>query len=89
MVTGHSKQRINGAIKSGKLQKDNRNKDLIRVSSVVEWLKIAPIPDTPIPPNWQTNEWSKLGLKPATNGHHSGQNTDPLFLPMMEVGNVD
>jgi len=43
MVTGHSKQRINAAIRGGKLARDNRNKEVIRVSSVLEWLRTIPI----------------------------------------------
>ncbi len=54
-ITGQSKRRINIAIKAGKLTKDNRNKDLIRVSSVIEWLKTAPLPETPIPSNGHSN----------------------------------
>lgn len=47
-ATGVTKQKIAAAIRSGKLQKDNRNKDLIRVSSVVEWLKSIPVIETSI-----------------------------------------
>jgi len=47
-ATGVTKQKIAAAIRSGKLQKDNRNKDLIRVSSVIEWLKSIPIIETSI-----------------------------------------
>lgn len=38
--TGHSKRKIHGAIDAGKLQTASRNKELIMVSSLVEWLKI-------------------------------------------------
>jgi len=76
VTTGHSKRQINAAVKSGKLAKDNRNKGLIRVSSVIEWLKIAPLPDTAIP---------------ASNGHANGhsiareQHTDPLELQVLTI----
>jgi hypothetical protein len=67
-VTGHSRQRINGAIKSGRLQKDNRNKDRIRVSSVIEWLKIVPLPDTLIPDqsNGKTTNHSNHSIEAMT-----------------------
>jgi hypothetical protein len=42
-VTGLSRQRINAAVKGGKIQRDNRNKELLRVSSVIEWLKTIPV----------------------------------------------
>lgn len=38
-VTGLSRQRINAAAKAEKFAKDNRNKDKVRVSSIIEWLK--------------------------------------------------
>ncbi len=40
-ITGHSKKRLSKA----PLQRSPRNKDLLRVSSVIEWLKIAPLPE--------------------------------------------
>jgi len=42
-VTGLSRQRINAAAKAEKFAKDNRNKDKVRVSSVIEWLKTIPV----------------------------------------------
>ena len=45
-VTGLSKQRIRAAITGGKIARDNRNKELFRVSSVVEWLKTIPVNGT-------------------------------------------
>ena len=40
-ITGHSKRRLNRA----PLQRSPRNKDLIRINSVIEWLKTAPLPE--------------------------------------------
>jgi hypothetical protein len=40
-ITGHSKRRLNRA----PLQRSPRNKDMIRVNSVIEWLKTAPVPE--------------------------------------------
>lgn len=40
--TGHSKRKIEGAITKGSLQKSTRNKELILVSSLSEWLKNTP-----------------------------------------------
>jgi hypothetical protein len=42
-ITGHSKRRLNRA----PLQRSPRNKELIRVNSVIEWLKTAPLPENP------------------------------------------
>src|SRR5205807_905609 len=64
-ITGHSKRRISNA-KS--LQRHSRNKDLIMVSSLVEWLKTAPLPETPISASISHNGHSKT----------SEQNTDSL-----------
>ncbi|SRR6266571_1344311 len=66
-LTGHSKRRINAA----KLQKHSRNKSLIMVSSLIEWLKTVPLPETPTPFESLVNEHS--------NGHREGD-TDPLEL---------
>jgi len=41
-ITGHSKRRLNRA----PLQRSPRNKDLIRINSVIEWLKTAPLPES-------------------------------------------
>jgi len=43
-ITGHSKRRLCKA----PFQRHNRNKDLIIVSSVIDWLKTAPLPDTKV-----------------------------------------
>lgn len=43
--TGHSKRKINNAIAAGNLQVSPRNKELILVSSLIEWLKNNP-PET-------------------------------------------
>ncbi len=51
-ITGHSKQRIAKA----KLQRHSRNKSLVMVSSLVEWLKTAPLPEKTMPIDSQTNE---------------------------------
>ncbi len=40
--TGHSKRKIDGLITRGILQTSTRNKELITVSSLLEWLKITP-----------------------------------------------
>jgi len=68
-VTGLSKQRINAAAKADKFQKDNRNKDKVRVSSVIEWLKTLPVVES-------SNGHS--------NGHSFGD-TDPLGLPVLSI----
>ncbi len=40
--TGHAKRTITNAIRTGKLQTASRNKDLILVSSLIDWLRITP-----------------------------------------------
>ena len=40
--TGHSKRRLNNAIEGGKIQVSPRNKSLILVSSLIEWLEQNP-----------------------------------------------
>jgi hypothetical protein len=40
--TGHSKRKINNAMTAGKLLSPGRNKELILVSSLMEWLKQTP-----------------------------------------------
>ena len=72
-ATGHSKRRINAAIEKGLLVKDPRNKDFIRVSSVIEWLKIAPLPDTLISSNGHSN------------GHAIESDIDPFGLPIVTI----
>jgi hypothetical protein len=67
-ITGHSRRRINAA----KLETDRRNSKLIRVSSIIEWLKIAPLPETPVPSNGHSN------------GHKEGD-TDPLELQALTI----
>jgi hypothetical protein len=62
-VTGQSKRRINKA----NLQRSSRNKDLILISSVLEWLKTAPKPE----PKAQDTD-----PLPVTNGHRKV--TQPL-----------
>src|SRR5579884_373239 len=42
--TGHSKRKIGNAITSGNLQVSPRNKELILISSLIEWLKNNPAP---------------------------------------------
>jgi hypothetical protein len=44
--TGHSKRKIDNAITAGNIQTAPRNKKLILVSSLVEWLKNTPSPTT-------------------------------------------
>jgi hypothetical protein len=75
-VTGLSKQRIRAAVTSGKIVRDNRNKDVFRVASVIEWLKNVPVEKT-------NHSWPLSLLKPqdtdplpATNGHR--KITQPL-----------
>lgn len=63
-ATGVTRQKIASAIRSGKIQKDNRNKDLLRVSSVVEWLKTVPLPATVIVAE-ETNELPESNRKTA------------------------
>lgn len=67
-LTGHSKQRIAKA----KLQRHSRNKSLVMVSSLVEWLKTAPLPESAIPSNGHSNGHSMV----------SESDTDPLGLPV-------
>jgi hypothetical protein len=65
-VTGHSKRRLNKA----NLQRSSRNKDLILISAVIDWLKTVPLPtDKAEPKPRDTDE-----LQPS----QSTQNTDPL-----------
>ena len=68
-LTGISKRRINAA---KTLQRTSRNKDLILVSSVVEWLKTMPIPTDKSEPKTDPIPVQK----PATNGHRKV--TQPL-----------
>lgn len=65
-ITGHSRRRLNKA----PFARSSRNKELILVSSVLEWLKTAPKPE---PKEIMTDE-----LKPVarTNGHRKV--TQPL-----------
>jgi hypothetical protein len=44
--TGHSKRKIQGAINAGNLLVSTRNKELILVSSLAQWLKETPAPVT-------------------------------------------
>jgi len=76
LVTGLSRQRINAAIRANKLQKDNRNKELIRVSSVVEWLKTIPAPV--IETNLSNGQFNGL-----SNGHST--DTEALNLQALNV----
>jgi hypothetical protein len=71
-VTGHSRQRINGALTSGKLKTDRRNSKLIRVSSVIEWLKTLPAPSV------ETFQFHG-------NGNSHSHDTDPLLLPVLSI----
>jgi len=63
-VTGQSKRRVN---KAG-LQRSSRNRDLILVSSILEWLKTAPKPE----PKAQSTD-----PLPVLNGHRN-KDTKPL-----------
>lgn len=72
-LTGISKRRINAA---KMLQRTSRNKDLIFVSSAVEWLKTMPLSLEPKPQDTDP--------LPATNGHRKV--TQPLAdLVLLEV----
>lgn len=42
--TGHSRRKINNAMEAGKLRSPGRNKDLILLSSLAEWLEQTPAP---------------------------------------------
>ncbi len=65
-VTGQSKRRINRA----PFQRSGRNKDLILVSSVIDWLKTVPLPT-----NRAEQNAADSGELPASQAE---QNTDPL-----------
>lgn len=71
-LTGHSKQRIAKA----KLQRHSRNKNLVMVSSLLEWLRTAPLPETTMQFETPVNGYS--------NGHKEGD-TDPLGLPVYTI----
>lgn len=43
-VTGHSKKMISNRLKDGTLKTSGRNPELVRISSVIEWLNVAPVP---------------------------------------------
>ncbi len=72
-LTGHSKQRLSKA----KLQRHSRNKDLVMVASLVEWLRNAPVPSS-----------FETGQTGYTNGH-SYHDTDALALPYLSVVESD
>jgi len=83
-VTGLSKQRIRSAITSGKIVRDNRNKDVFRVASVVEWLKSIPAEKTTTSgPLSVTKSEQHTDPLPATNGHRK-KDTQPLELVEIE-----
>src|SRR5439155_7444895 len=65
-VTGHSKRRLNRVA----FARSSRNKELILVSSVLEWLKTAPKPE----PKEITTDGLKLVV--SKNGHRKV--TQPL-----------
>lgn len=74
-LTGHSKQRIAKA----KLQRHSRNKDLVMVSSLLEWLKTAPLPET-------SNQFET----PANGHNHSNTDEIEVFsFPMLSLNNQD
>ncbi|MBV9228103.1 MAG: hypothetical protein JOZ18_02230 [Chloroflexi bacterium] len=70
-VTGHSKRRLSKA----PFQHASRNKDLIILASVIEWLKTAPLPE---------NTDMFPAVKDGINGHEkqepNGHNTEALQL---------
>lgn len=73
-VTGHSKRRLNRVA----FARSSRNKELILVSSIIDWLKTAPKPE---PKAINTDEMESVSPK---NGHR--KNTRPLpDLVEMEV----
>lgn len=79
-ITGHSKRRLNRA----PLQRSPRNKDLIRINSVIEWLKTAPLPENPD---------TFISVIDVVDGHeeqeqngHSNGHGDPMILSDDLVG---
>ena len=66
-ITGHSKRRLNKA----PLQRSPRNKDLIRISSVIEWLKTAPLPENP-DAFVSVNSMANANEKQEQNDHSNG-----------------
>ncbi len=75
--TAHSKRKIGNAITAGNLQTASRNKDLVMVSSLIEWLKKTPAPfgkDEQDTGSLQrvTGEMIALNTShmPGNNGHH-------------------
>jgi|SRR5271157_1195684 len=71
-VTGHSRQRINAAISSGKIKPDRRNTKKFRVTSIVEWLRTIPVPIV---------ESDRLN----GNGNGHDRDTDALSLPLLTI----
>lgn len=79
--SGHSKRKIANAITAGMLQTAPRNKDLILVSSLVEWLKVTPAPGTKTEQGTGAMEAITDSLKVITpammrqeSGAHNGNN---------------
>jgi len=62
-VTGQSKRRITNRLNDGTLKRSSRNQQLILISSVMAWLKTAPIPG-------QTGEMPVIKVA-AMNAHSS------------------
>jgi seryl-tRNA synthetase len=79
-VTGLSKQRIRAAVTGGKIVRDNRNKDVFRVASVIEWLKNVPAEKAN---NSGMISEPTTDPLPVTNGHRKV--TQPLALVPLEV----
>jgi hypothetical protein len=79
-VTGQPKRRLNKA----NLQRSSRNKDLILISAVIDWLKMVPLPvDKPEPKAHNTDPLLSVPSETApTNGHRKV--TQPLteYVPM-------
>lgn len=79
--SGHTKRKIANAITGGMLQTAPRNKDLILVSSLVEWLKVTPAPGTKTEQGTGAMEAITDSLKVITpammrqeSGAHNGNN---------------
>lgn len=66
-LTGISKRRLNNA----NLKRHSRNRDLIMVNSLIEWLKTVPV--------------SGSGVTSNGNGNGHVQDTDPFLLPVYSL----
>jgi hypothetical protein len=74
--TGHSKKKINNALKSGDLQVSPRNRELVLVSSLVEWLKNTPPP---------TSKERNTGPLPVSSNGHENETVNLNDFPELLV----